>query len=94
MDTMSAQAWVIIITSLSTAIVAIVTAWKVNAVHTLVNSQATADKAKIDLLQNLLVAKQMELQTHEAARAMLAQGTAATLAKEEGTHIVIPEQRR
>lgn len=83
MELASAQAWALIIASVATAIVSIVTAWKVNAVHTLVNSQATADRAKIDLLQNLLIAKQVEIEAHERVRQALAQGTAHTLQERE-----------
>ena len=87
MSVAETQSWVTIIASLATAIVAIITAWKVKStgtkvdeVHLLVNSQATADKAKIELLQSILVAKQLEVDAAERARASLAKSTATQLA--------------
>ena len=88
MDMSQAQGWILIITAVSTAAVSVITAWKVgksatkvDEVHVLVNSQATADRAKIDLLQNLLVAKQLEIEATERVRGTLARATAADLHK-------------
>ncbi len=74
----TAQSWVIIITSLTTAIVAIITAWKVNAVHTLVNSAATEQRAEIAMLRNIIAVKQTEAAIAESTRTTLAAQTATS----------------
>jgi len=88
MDISQAQSWIMIIMAVAAAGGSLIAAWRTGKVstqmaevHTLVNSQATADHAKIDLLQNLLVAKQLEIEATERIRGTLARAVAADLKK-------------
>lgn len=67
-----AQAWTVIIVGVGTAIVGIVTAFKVTTVHKIVNSAATAAETEIRVLRSILAAKQIEISTAEQTRKDLA----------------------
>lgn len=73
MDMNEAQAWTVIVVGLGTALVGIVTAWRVQVVHKIVNSAATAAETEIRVLRSILAAKQIEISTAEQTRKDLAQ---------------------
>lgn len=84
MDMTQAQAWVAIIVGLTTAIVTVVTAFKVGRVHTLVNSNLTAKETEITLLRSMLVGAKMQADMAEQVRSTLA--AAATLTASAAPH--------
>lgn len=70
-----AKNWMLVLTTLVTAIVAVITALRVKTVHTLVNSAMTQQKAENSVLQAMLVAKQLEIDAMEKVRLALAAST-------------------
>jgi hypothetical protein len=72
MDMNSAQAWVVIALGVSTAIVGIITAIKVQGVHKLVNSAMTEERVENALLRSMITAKNLEMQMAEDTRKTLA----------------------
>lgn len=70
--------WLVLIPVITTSVVGIITALKVQKVHTLVNSAMTEQKVENAMLRNLLTAKQIEIDSAEKARVALASVTAST----------------
>lgn len=78
MNTTTLDFWLVLIPVITTSVVGIITALKVQKVHTLVNSAMTEQKVENAMLRNLLTAKQMEIDSAEKTRAVLASVTAST----------------
>lgn len=70
--------WLVLLPVITTSIVAVITALKVQKVHTLVNSAMTEQKVENAMLRGLLTTKQMEIDNAEKARAILATEAAKT----------------
>lgn len=95
--TNSLQFWLVLIPVITTSVVAIITAMKVQKVHTLVNSAMTEQKVENAMLRNLLTAKQVEIDSAERARIALASVAASTpvqVAAAEPLPVTVAESER